>query len=95
MTVMHVANNPVSGALGQSDDEMDSDTTNSGLLSLSLDINLFYPNPLYGNDTYIPFSPQKGYEGGEYFKYFVSKDKLAESTDTVAHETFFTWERTS
>jgi len=87
---------PVQGPFGYSDDEMPSGTTITGLVSLISDINLFYPNPLYGNDSYIPYAPYEMYEGGEYFKYFTSQNALNDqNTDSVTSDTFFTWERTS
>lgn len=94
--VMHVANNPVQGPFGYSDDEWDSGTTVTGLVSFVSDINLFYPNPLFGNESYVPYAPYEQYEGGEYFKYFTPEAALKDPTTASATgETFFTWERTS
>lgn len=33
-------------------------------------VNLFYPNPLYGNDTFKPYAWYQNYEGSELFKFF-------------------------
>ena len=72
VSVMHVANNPVQGALGHSDDTVWSQTMNSNIISTKSDVNLFYPNPL-ADVKFMPYAPYATYEGGEYFKHFVPK----------------------
>ena len=93
--VMHVANNPVESPFGMPDDEWDSSTANGGFVSFLSDTNLFYDNPLYGNESYVDYAPYEHYEGGEYFKYFTPQAGLDQPTDSVTNETFFSWSRTS
>ncbi len=47
---MHTANNPVQNPLGDDSTVMDS-TIVGDQTYLNLDINLLYPNVLYGNPT--------------------------------------------
>jgi hypothetical protein len=95
VTVMHVANAPVQGDFGQPDDTMDIELLAGGtIIAQPSDVNLFYPNPLANNDTFAPYSPQTTYEGGEFFKFFITAEDLAKDTPTIEH-LWFSWERTS
>lgn len=95
VTVMHVANSPVQTPLGAPDDLMAAELLAGGtIISKPADVNLYYPNPLATNATFAPYSPQKMYEGGEFFKFFASTVDLAKSSPSIP-ATWFSWERTS
>lgn len=60
---------------------------------LSLDIPLFYPNPLANNDTYAPYAPSKMYQAGEFFKFVYEANDLENAPPSIP--TSFTWNRLS
>merc|ERR1711871_1432936 len=95
VTVMHVANSPVQTPLGMPSDNSGAELLASGtILGKPADVNMYYPNPLASNETFQPYSPQKMYEGGEFFKFFASAaDVRTKKSPSV--NTWFSWERTS
>lgn len=93
--VVHVANSPVQGIFGAPTDTMPAELlAGDTILAQPSDVNLFYPNPLFGNDTFAPYAPQPMYEGGEFFKFFIQTADLKRETSSIP-TTWFSWERSS
>lgn len=91
--VVHVANDPVQFVYGNADAPYE--VQGGKFATFTNTVNLFYPNPLYGNSTFKPYSWQKGYEGSELFKFFVPLDELENSTATYTPSMHFSWSRIS
>lgn len=89
LPVVHVANSPVQQKLPN---------VNYPILRtypfsvLSLDIPLFYPNPL-AKSEYAPYAPQAMYQAGEFFKFNFATRDLAHKATSLP--TSFTWNRLS
>lgn len=92
VNVVHVANDPVQQNYPNTSTfqgQVNDDST-----IFPLDIPLFYPNPLYGNASYVPYSPQRWYQAGEFFKFIVpTKDLKKKHKDTI-DDVLVSWTRT-
>jgi hypothetical protein len=83
--VMHVANDPVQNFIPVEQFSIEGFLTSDNQFVLPIDVNLFYPNPLFDNETLRFYSKEKFYQAGEYFKFFttfdqVTNDKLSQVT---------------
>jgi len=79
--VVHVANDPVQNvfAFSEIDGVVAGPTT-----TFVLDLPLFYPNPLYPDLKFHPYSPQRYYDAGEFFQFGVpTKDLRASDTNAI------------
>jgi len=90
---VHVANNPVQQTFSNA-------TTYSGMVVgdstiFFLDIPLYYPNPLAGNATFAPYSPQPFYQAGEFFKFIVPSRDLERKHKNKVDSVVISWTRTS
>lgn len=90
--VVHVANSPVQFPLGNG--SLPATTSTDGeWISIQLDTPLFYPNPLFSNDTFKPYAWQKMYESHEMFQFFVPVAEIKEGKS--APSMHFSWTRVS
>ena len=62
------------------------------IVAIPADVTLYYPNPLASNETFAPYSPQKWYEGGEFFKFMAERADVAGSSPAI-QKLWFAWER--
>ena len=93
---MHVANNPVQGDFGQGDQPDPLGTLMNGKIATSVDdVNLYYPNPMHGDDKFRDYAPYKWYEGGEFFKRFIKTSDIDLPGPSVALKAYYAWSRTS
>ena len=89
VNVVHVANDPVNGV---SSTAQPSSFTES-MATIVSDVALYYPNPLYGNESYSDYGGDKEYyEGGEFFKWYYPMESL-EKTDTSLEDISTSWSR--
>lgn len=91
--VVHVANDPVQFPYGNS--AVPSDTTAGDNTVIENTVNLFYPNPLYGNASFTAYSWQQMYEGSEIFKFFTPTAEINNLQLDYTPGTHFTWTRIS
>ena len=92
--VVHVANDPVQMPFGNAPAPyiLEGDGVQATFAS---NINLFYPNPLFGNDTLKPYAWYKNYEGSELFKFYTPETEVLNETSTFAPTMHFSWTRIS
>jgi hypothetical protein len=91
--VVHVANDPVQFVYG--DAKSPYILQGGDYATFSNTVNLFYPNPLYTNETLRPYANYKNYEGSELFKFFTPEYEVLNSTATFAPTMHFSWTRIS
>lgn len=92
--VVHVANDPVQFDVG--DDSMQFEyQPEADQVVLPENVNLFYPNPLYMNETYRPYAWQKMYEGSELFNFFAPKSEMDSKLSSEVSGMHFSWTRIS
>ena len=93
VSVMHVANDPVQNSIPTKGFSIDAYVTSGNQLVLPIDVNLFYPNPLFGNETLRHYSKEAFYQAGEYFKFFTTLDQVKNETLTRIDQMDLSWTR--
>lgn len=90
LPVMHVANNPVQGKpfKGQYPAKVEGDFT-----TFSFDLFSNYPNPLAGEDRFLPYSPNPIYQSTELFKLTVPTQDLLDPDVTSVSSVILGWDR--
>lgn len=89
LNVIHVSNDPVNSKLSAVRIEKVSDSTGA----IISDFPLFYPNPLYGNETFSEYGGlDRFYEAGEFFKFYFNFNELQNSKENVENVTI-AWNR--
>ena len=91
--VVHVANDPVQSTILVDGFSSTGYLTSENQIMLSIDVNLFYPNPLYGNETLRNYSKERIYEAGEYFKYFTKLSQITNESLTAVEQMDISWTR--
>lgn len=78
--VAHVANDPVQNPFPRIPYpvKMDSDA-----VTLTTNVPLYYPNPLWQNATLRPYSPFQMYQGEEFFTFQVSTREFRETNRSI------------
>lgn len=95
VSVIHVANDPVQSSFSAKDFSLDAYLTNNNQIVIPSDVNLFYPNPLYENETLRFYSKEKYYEAGEFFKFYTSLEQITNERLTQVNSTDISWTRIS
>jgi hypothetical protein len=93
--VMHVENDPVQSFFVPDGFYIDGYLTSSNQVAIPVDVNLFYPNPLYDNETLRTYSKERFYQAGEFFKFFTPLDQITNRNLTQVHQTDLSWTRIS
>ena len=93
LPVMHVANDPVQNFISMDNYSVDAYLTSENQLTLPVDVNLFYPNPLYSNETLRQYSKERFYEAGEYFKFFTTLNQIKNESLTQINQMDLSWTR--
>ena len=89
--VMHIANNPVQGKRpfqGEFEAKVDGDFT-----TFAFDLFSSYPNPLKGDDRFLPYSPQPHYQAVELFKLTVPTEELRHGNNASIATVILGWNR--
>lgn len=87
--VVHVANNPVQNSFnGKYPVSRDGDQ-----VTFSLDIPLFYPNILASDPKFQDYSSAPLYQAGEFFKFTVPMQEIANASSVTATHVSGTWNR--
>ncbi|CAF2106539.1 unnamed protein product [Rotaria magnacalcarata] len=95
VSVMHVANDPVQSTLSTSEFSINGYLSSENQIILPTDINLFYPNPLFQNETLRYYSKEKFYQAGEYFKFFTTLNQITDENLTQVNQMDLSWTRVS
>lgn len=95
VSVMHVANDPVQSIISTNDFTINGYLSSQNQVIIPTDINLFYPNPLFQNETLRYYSKEKFYQAGEYFKFFTALNQITNETLSQVNEMDFSWSRVS
>lgn len=95
VSVMHVANDPVQSIISTNDFTINGYLSSQNQVIIPTDINLFYPNPLFQNETLRYYSKEKFYQAGEYFKFFTTLNQITNETLSQVNEMDFSWSRVS
>ena len=93
VSVIHVANDPVQNLISMDGFTADAFLLNENQVSYPVDVNLFYPNPLYSNETLRFYSKEQFYQAGEYFKFFTRLSELRNTGLSQVSELDFSWTR--
>lgn len=93
VSVIHVSNDPVQSTLPMDGFTIDGYLSNENKVILPIDVNLYYPNPLFSNETLRFYSKEQYYEAGEYFKFFTSFDQLVNESSDSVHQLDISWTR--
>jgi hypothetical protein len=93
--VMHVENDPVQSFFVPDGFYIDGYLTSSNQVAIPVDVNLFYPNPLYDNETLRTYSKERFYQAGEFFKFFTPLDQITNRNLTQVHQSDLSWTRIS
>ena len=93
VSVVHVANDPVQSSIPIDQFSIPAYLSYGNKLILPIDVNLFYPNPLYSNETLRYYSKEKFYEAGEYFKFFTSYEQVMNETLNSVDQVDISWTR--
>ena len=90
VTVVHVANNPVQGGpfKGEYPARVEGEFT-----TFSFDLFSSYPNPLAGDDRFLPYSPNPVYQAAELFKLTVPTADLEDPDRTTVSQLLLAWDR--
>ena len=91
--VIHVANDPVQSTIQVDGYSTTGYLTSVNQIMLPIDVNLFYPNPLYSNETLRKYSKEQFYQAGEYFKYFSTLDQITNENLTEVSQMDISWTR--
>lgn len=95
LSVVHVANDPVQNSIPIDQFVIDGWRNNDEDFVLPIDVNLFYPNPLYSNETLRYYSKEEFYQAGEYFKFFTSYQQLINESLSQVNDLGISWTRIS
>ena len=93
--VVHVANDPVQSTIDVDGYSTVGYLTSVNQIMLPIDVNLFYSNPLYANETLRKYSKEQFYQAGEYFKYFSTLDQITNESLTEVNQMDISWTRVS
>ncbi|MEO0989044.1 MAG: DUF1838 domain-containing protein [Cyanobacteria bacterium J06639_14] len=90
VTVVPVANNPVQGGpfQGEYPARVEGEFT-----TFSFDLFTTYPNPLAGDDRFLPYSPNPIYQAAELFKLTVPTADLRDPNCTTVSKLILAWDR--
>lgn len=90
VTVVHVANNPVQGGpfTGEYPARVEGEFT-----TFAFDLFTNYPNPLAGDDRFLPYSPNPIYQAAELFKLTVPTVELRDPNRTTVSQLLLAWDR--
>ncbi|CAF2390321.1 unnamed protein product [Rotaria sp. Silwood2] len=95
VSVVHVANDPVQSTISTEKFSIKGYLTSENQIVLPIDVNLFYPNPLFDNETLRYYSKEKFYQAGEYFKFFTTLNQITNESLTQVNQMDFSWTRIS
>ncbi|CAF2781460.1 unnamed protein product [Rotaria sp. Silwood2] len=95
VSVVHVANDPVQSTMSTEKFSIKGYLTSENQIVLPIDVNLFYPNPLFDNETLRYYSKEKFYQAGEYFKFFTTLNQITNESLTQVNQMDFSWTRIS
>ena len=95
VSVIHVANDPVQNSFPIKDFSIDAYLTNNNQIVIPSDVNLYYPNPLYDNQTLRFYSKERFYEAAEFFKFYTSLSQIINDNLTQVISTDISWTRVS
>lgn len=93
--VMHVANDLVQNIFVTDEFSIDGYLTSANQVVIPIDVNLFYPNPLYDNETLRTYSKERFYQAGEFFKFFTTLNQITNKSLTQISQTDLSWTRVS
>jgi hypothetical protein len=93
--VIHVANDPVQSTFPTDEFSITGYLTSENQVAIPADINLFYPNPLYENETLRNYSKEKIYQAGEFFKFFTRLNEITNESLTQVNQMDLSWTRIS
>ncbi|CAF0830276.1 unnamed protein product [Rotaria sp. Silwood1] len=95
VSVIHVANDPVQSTMSTDKFSIKGYLTSENQIVLPIDVNLFYPNPLFENETLRHYSKEKFYQAGEYFKFFTTLNQITNESLTQVNQMDLSWTRIS
>ncbi|CAF0913082.1 unnamed protein product [Rotaria sordida] len=95
VSVIHVANDPVQSIISTDKFSIKGYLTSENQIVLPIDVNLFYPNPLFENETLRYYSKEKFYQAGEYFKFFTTLNQIINENLTQVNQMDLSWTRIS
>lgn len=95
VSVIHVANDPVQSSFPMKEFSIDGYLTNNKQIVIPSDVNLYYPNPLFDNETLRFYSKEKYYQAGEFFKFYTSLEEIINENLTQVNSMDISWTRVS
>ena len=95
LSVIHVANDPVQSKMSTDDFSINGYLTSDNQVVLPMDVNLYYPNPLFQNETLRRYSKENFYQAGEYFRFFTRLDEITDENLTQVNQMDISWTRIS